>query len=79
MEGRGLRINMKKMKLIISGSGLDCLHDCGAFPFDSAGSQCIISAVASRADFLPTRTLSALDVMIRHAELMEDQSPSRSR
>ena len=32
MENRGLRVNMKKTKFMISGAGLDVLHDCGAFP-----------------------------------------------
>ena len=32
MENRGLRVNMKKTKFMISGAGLDMLHDYGAFP-----------------------------------------------
>ena len=32
MERKGLRINMKKTKLMVSGLGLDLLHDSGAFP-----------------------------------------------
>ncbi|XP_053405146.1 uncharacterized protein LOC128558896 [Mercenaria mercenaria] len=32
MEDKGLRVNMKKTKFMISGSGLDLLRDSGAFP-----------------------------------------------
>ena len=32
MENRGLRVNMKKTKLMISDAGLDVLCDSGAFP-----------------------------------------------
>ena len=32
MENRGLRVNMKKTKFMISGAGLDMLDDCPAFP-----------------------------------------------
>ena len=32
MEGRGLRVNMKKTKLMVSGPGLDLLRDSGAYP-----------------------------------------------
>ena len=32
MENRGLRVNMKKTKFMISGAGLDLPHDSGAFP-----------------------------------------------
>ena len=32
MENRGLRVNMKKTKLMISDAGLDVLRDSGAFP-----------------------------------------------
>ena len=31
MENRGLRVNMMKIKFMISGTGLDKLCDCGAF------------------------------------------------
>ena len=32
MENRGLRVNMKKTKFMISGAGLDMLRDSSAFP-----------------------------------------------
>ena len=32
MERKGLRVNMKKTKLMVSGLGLDLLRDSGAFP-----------------------------------------------
>ena len=32
MERKGLRVNMKKTKLMVSGPGLDLLQDSGAFP-----------------------------------------------
>ena len=32
MERKGLRVNMKKTKVMVSGSGLDLLRDSGAFP-----------------------------------------------
>ena len=32
MENRGLRVNMKKTKFMISGAGLDMLQYSGAFP-----------------------------------------------
>ena len=32
MENRGLKINMKKTKIMIAGAGLDMLRDSGAFP-----------------------------------------------
>ena len=32
MERKGLRVNMKKTKLMVSGPGLDLLRDSGAFP-----------------------------------------------
>ena len=32
MESKGLRVNMRKTKLMISGHGLDLLRDSGAFP-----------------------------------------------
>ena len=32
MENRGLRVNVKKTKFMISGAGLDMLHDTGALP-----------------------------------------------
>ena len=32
MERKGLRVNMKKTKLMVSGTGLDFLRDSGAFP-----------------------------------------------
>ena len=31
MEGKGLRVNMKKTKLVVSGPGLDLLRDSGAY------------------------------------------------
>ena len=37
MECKGLRVNMKKTKLMVSGPGLDLLCDSGAFP-------CLLSA-----------------------------------
>ena len=33
MERKGLRVNMKKTKLMVLGPGLDLLRDSGAFPF----------------------------------------------
>ena len=33
MERKGLRVNMKKTKLMVSGPGLDLLRDSGAFPY----------------------------------------------
>ena len=33
MERKGLGVNMKKTKLMVSGPGLDLLRDVGAFPF----------------------------------------------
>ena len=32
MKRKGLRVNMKKTKLMVSGPGLDLLRDSGAFP-----------------------------------------------
>ena len=32
MENRGLRVNMKKTKFMISDAGMDMLRDSGAFP-----------------------------------------------
>ena len=32
MENKGLRVNMKKTKLMVTGPGLDVLRDSGAFP-----------------------------------------------
>ena len=32
MERKGLRVNMKKTKLMVSGPGLDLLSDSGACP-----------------------------------------------
>ena len=32
MEGKGLRVNMKKTKFMVLGRGLDLLPDSGAFP-----------------------------------------------
>ena len=32
MESKGLRVNMKKTKLMVVGPGLDLLRDSGAFP-----------------------------------------------
>ena len=32
MERKGLRVNMKKTKLMVSGPGLDLLPASGAFP-----------------------------------------------
>jgi len=32
MESKGLRVNMKKTKFLISGVGLNLLHDSGEFP-----------------------------------------------
>ena len=32
MENRGLRVNMKKTKFMISGAGFDMLCDSGALP-----------------------------------------------
>lgn len=32
MEGKGLRVNLKKTKFMISGPGMDLLRDSGAFP-----------------------------------------------
>jgi hypothetical protein len=32
METKGLRVNMKKTKLMVSGPGLDVLCDSGIFP-----------------------------------------------
>ena len=32
MENKGLRVNMKKTKLMATGPGLDVLRDSGAFP-----------------------------------------------
>jgi len=32
MENKGLRVNMKNTKLIVTGPGLDVLSDSGAFP-----------------------------------------------
>ena len=31
-ENKGLRVNMKKTKLMVTGPGLDVLHESGAFP-----------------------------------------------
>ena len=31
MESKGLRVNMKETKLMVSGPGLDLLRDSGAF------------------------------------------------
>ena len=38
MEHKGLRVNMKKTKLMVSGPGLDFLRDSGAFPCAVCGS-----------------------------------------
>ena len=32
MENKGLRVNMKKIKFMVTGPGLDVLRDSGAFP-----------------------------------------------
>ena len=32
MENKGLRVNMKKTKFMVTGPGLDVLRDSGAFP-----------------------------------------------
>ena len=32
MENKGLRVHMKKTKLMVTGPGLDVLRDSGAFP-----------------------------------------------
>ena len=34
MENKGLRVNMKKTKLMVTGPGLDVLRDSGAFPYN---------------------------------------------
>ena len=77
MESKGLRVNMRKTKLMISGHRLDLLRDSGAFPCavcrTGVGtnsiqcSRCRLwvhkSAVVSKAKSLPTRTMCAQDVV----------------
>ena len=71
MENKGLRVDMKKTRLMVTGPDLDVLCDSGAFPcavcqvFDrrtqsfahSASSGCIRGAVVSRAELLQTQTM----------------------
>ena len=89
MENKGLRVNIKKTKLMITGPGLNILRDSGAFPCAvcqsdvgvqtmqssarNALSECKRSAAVSRADLLQTQTMFAQGVVDKLIQLMAAQ------
>ena len=45
MERKGLRVNMNKAKLMVSGLGLDLLRDSGAFPCAVCRSGVVVNSI----------------------------------
>ena len=45
MERKGLRVYMKKTKLMVSGPGLDLLRDSGAFPCAVCRSDVVVNSI----------------------------------
>ena len=88
MERKGLRTNMKKTKLMVSGPGLDLLRDSGAFPSavcrSGVGvnsiqcSQCMYwvhkNTVVLEEDWLRIQTMFVQDAVTRLDRLTIDLS-----
>ena len=46
MEAKGLRVNMKKTKFMVSGAGMDMLKDSGKFPCALGRKRCRSNCIA---------------------------------
>ena len=84
MKLKGLRVYIKKTKLIVSGPGLDLHRDSDAFPFAVCRSGvgvnsrvciwCTRNVVVSDEDWLRIQTMFVQDAVIRLDRLTIDLS-----